>query len=335
MTQKQSPEHHLRTALQRRGVAGRSLETVLVDFEERGDLGEVELALEGDDGDYLNYLEDLAIRLARRFEEHGDVAPDGQETVVVQHRQPDGLATANLWLLLQRLVVRDVSHWPPLRDWRRRHLGGPRSVLTYEEAEPWILKNTTDWGPGSPHKAPSEPFIWHLFGDPLVRGVPEGSPVHSLRELAKSLVDTTGWSERDATIWVLTDRLPPASGLSIGVKYREFGLTPTMVIEVSPLVSERTLLIWYRQFRQRVLGGRRPAPSRKVLEMAQFVLDYPKLSWENRCSQWNATHPGSPYSSGPNMKRMYFGLLRKLQSARGPKLRRFSTHRSTGPTPLV
>lgn len=320
MRRNPSSEDDLRAALQRKGVSGRSLEAVFAFFEEEDYLKE--LAEDDDERrDYVDHLVGLGIREARRLKEFEGAGPSAHQ-VEVQHRQPDALATAKLWLLLQQLVIRDVARSPPVRNWRRQYLGGPESVLTDEAAKLWILKNTTDWDSSSPHRVPSEPFIWHLFDDPLVRGVPEESPVYSLRELTKSLADSTGWHERDAMIWVLTDRLPPVSDASVSLRYREFGLTPTVVLEVSAWLSDRQVAGHYRHARRRLVR-RRPAPSHKVLEMTRFVLDNPRLPWEDRWREWNTTHPNSRYNSAATMKRVYYELRRKLQIARSPMLRRF------------
>lgn len=229
----------------------------------------------------------------------------------------ESAASVHLRILAQRLVLKELSQHPRVRAWRREHLGGEEQLMSWEEADRWILADTE---PISEKK--SERYLttiyWDVPGDIYERTVIRGSSVASLLDLEGFLREEAGWEERDARRWVLVGQRPPIRMARIRTKLRRYDLAPTIVLEASVWLSDREVVKHFRDARS-LWVSRRPAPKQKVIDMANFRLDNPKLTWQDCWRRWNEAHPTNRYSDPATMKRSYFGLRRSLRQLRRAK----------------
>ena len=186
--------------------------------------------------------------------------------------------------------------------------------MNAEEADRWIVSNTRPLDDGAFVTLPTV-IYWSIPGDVLELTVPDGSAVASLLDVSGFLEEEAGWKEHDAMKWVLMGQSPPIWTLRVRTKLRLFDLAPTVVLEASVLLSDREIIRSFRAARSRWVA-RHPSPKQKVIEMANFRLDNPKLSWQDCWKRWNEAHPEKQYSDPATMKRSYFGLRRSLRQLR-------------------
>ncbi len=187
--------------------------------------------------------------------------------------------------------------------------------MNADDADRWIISNTRPLIDGAPV------FYWPIPGDILERTVPRAGPVASLLDLSGFLIEETGWRDRrDAMKWVLIGTRPPITMASIRTRLLRYAVAPTIFLEASVWLSDREVIKHFRDARS-IWMSRRPAPKQKVIEMANFHLDNPDLSWQDCWKRWNETHPTNQYSDPATMKRSYFGLRRSLRQLRRAKPR--------------
>ena len=219
-------------------------------------------------------------------------------------------ASVRLQRLAQRLMIEKLSGHPRVRDWRREHLGRANQVLTWDEADQWVIDNT------EPRTEESTQWIyWSVPGDAIERTVPPGGPMASLQELSEFLKEETGWQDRDAMMWVLMDKPPPISQIRVRTRLRRYDISPTVILEASVWASDRFVAQQFRAAKS-IWMSRRPAAKQKVIDMANFRLDHPDLSWEDCWRGWNEANPATQYTTAATMKRSYFGLMKSLRQLR-------------------
>lgn len=235
----------------------------------------------------------------------------------------ESIGSAKFRRLAQRLMLMELSRLPRVRAWRRKHLGGADATLTWPAADRWILENTWDVEDRQSNDQQAT-IYWSTPDAVLERTVRRRSAAWSLVALSRFLEAEAGWKPSDARKWILVGVAPPISEIRVSTRMLLYDLWPTVVLEASVWASARVVTRQFRAARS-MWRSRRPAPKRKVVEMANFHLDNPGLSWRDCWEQWNEGHPEDQYSSSETMKRSYYALrdtlrhLRKMKPTPGRK----------------
>ncbi|MDW8069740.1 MAG: hypothetical protein RML46_12615 [Anaerolineae bacterium] len=250
-------------------------------------------------------------------------------------------------LLRARLLAQMAADLPPVRHFRCQFL--PDGLLQWEEVGDWIRAQAVQDGPPSSWVEFALPpghrleYDWEsrmcrivppldslpLAGQSLrflafftpdrpgeVQFIPvaAGGVLDRLRQVSKGLADSFGWQEASATVLVLTGQIPVISPLSIST-HIHYSSTTTARIEISadPEVSPDKVKQFYQEVRKKVRGGRRYHPlAGWVMDLVEFVLDTPDLTWGERFEKWNREHPEHRYSVLQSMTNAYYRAVSKL-----------------------
>lgn len=156
--------------------------------------------------------------------------------------------------------------------------------------------------------------------------VPLRSPLGRLAGLSEKLAEKWKWTAVEATLFVLTDRIPfvsPITGRSsVGVNFHadmwgSHDVFSRVTIELDPTVSPEQLAAWWRGVRRRMLSGDRyRALGHKHLELARFMSERDEsTSWEDDRKAWNRAHARQPtwkYEDRRNFHRDAVSAVRRL-----------------------
>jgi len=119
----------------------------------------------------------------------------------------------------------------------------------------------------------------------------EHGKLGSLKEQAQHLIGLTGWDESEAMVFILTGKTPNWPGWRGSIKnYGSFiGYPFRLVLEIDPRLSPSEVAKAYQKMSQRDLLE--PFSRRKfkksTLNLIEFVLNSPNITWEERRKQWN------------------------------------------------
>lgn len=142
-----------------------------------------------------------------------------------------------------------------------------------------------------------------------------------------------GWSKTTAAIFILTG-WPPSILPSIYATSRHSGLaplgseciSPNIVLVVDPALSPRAVADFYRAERQKVLGKRYRALTRKLTALAAFLAPWrpagsfneylnnwlTEATWAKKMELWNTMNPQWRYTSVSNFSRAFYQAKRRL-----------------------
>ena len=142
------------------------------------------------------------------------------------------------------------------------------------------------------------------------REVPIPNDLHLLREISEQLAIAYGWTTAQATVFVLTDRVPLVDLVTHAYGRREIPGTPRILLTVDPVATPEEVLEYYRAVRQELLGmrERQRAITAKEVVLAFFLAQRQPLSvaetWASRRADWNAQTPDEWwYSQTSNFQR--------------------------------
>jgi hypothetical protein len=145
-----------------------------------------------------------------------------------------------------------------------------------------------------------------------------------LRRLAIVLRERFGWLEAEATMFILTGRVPPVRPLIVSERSGLDPLRRRIVMEIDPITLPILVVKAYQLARQRLAKARGHGRSRnlseKHLRLAEWSLSRPdEESWEKRCGAWNEKHKSWAYSSTALFKRDSQTACRRLVGANSLK----------------
>lgn len=159
-------------------------------------------------------------------------------------------------------------------------------------------------------------------------GVPQGSkerfvPVRPgtvlerLQRLSERLALKTGWTEAQATIFVLTGLPPLIQSVRIHIATNEdMPALSRIVISVDPSFSPRELADIYRQVRQQFVSKRHRELTDKHIYLALFAARQPHdLPVSARMAAWNEEHPEWAYVRESNFSHDSLQAQRRLLGA--------------------
>ena len=218
-----------------------------------------------------------------------------------------------------------------VREFRSETLGG--RLLAATEVESWIKERQGEDGPETVWlRVPLSASAWQsmesvdsiprvlmyeygtekrflrygLPGDRWERVVATavGKTLERLRELSVLLSRHFGWSEAQATLFVLTGDIPFVAPVVVTAR-RAFPDTALSRINlaVRPDVSPRELLEIYSRVRRQVVRGRQRDLSEKHLRLALFTATRPGKTWAESMAAWNELQPGWRYKNERNFRR--------------------------------
>lgn len=285
-------ELQLRTALEKRRVAGQRLESVMLYLAEEKYIGEIADAVcEEDARETLRSAVRAGLREDHRLRDHEKAVlcfparkQGAHAAIEAPTPRTDQRGRVLLWLLQQRLLAQDLDRLPSIKHWRREHLCD--RLLTRDEADRWVRANT-DATPIEKSSDVADPSLrtpadlgphwsldmissgWHgssfewscKDGKPLACCVSPGSPVLGLLDLASS-VAVSDWRHGEFILWVLTGEVPnPALGRA-GFHRPRYGSTRAR-LSVSLWLTNRELQDLYGDVR-RVWMKRHLRPNRRL-----------------------------------------------------------------------
>ncbi len=149
-----------------------------------------------------------------------------------------------------------------------------------------------------------------------------GGVLARLKDLSQYLVGRYGWREEQATLFVLTGRVPLIQ--LVDVEYRRNEQLPALsriVMTLDPELSVQEVAEEYAFSRRHILGRRPRELSEKHLELARFSIQYKQSeSWAERMQSWNAfwqdTHADWQYTEPTNFARDSTQARRRLLGQR-------------------
>src|SRR5262245_49654911 len=168
---------------------------------------------------------------------------------------------------------------------RREVLRG--RLLKWEDLEAWLDKQAKADGPGKPEPPGSQTQVlpYSLPSEAWERCLPTtaGGVLDRLRQISEWLSRRYRWQEAQATIFVLTGRVPLVPPAEAKID-RE-----AIVLTVDPSLTPRQVADFYRWFKKGILGRSRiKALSLKHLQLAAFAADRPEEeTWPEKMEAWN------------------------------------------------
>src|SRR6266487_1574239 len=122
-----------------------------------------------------------------------------------------------------------------------------------------------------------------------------------LRQLSERLANEYGWTEADATLFVLTNHPPEIRPLTSTSQSRQLPALSRIVLTIDPALSPQEVAEHYRQLRQEILLARHRDLSEKHLQLAVFSVTQPKQgTWQQKMDKWNSDHPDWKYKEASN-----------------------------------
>lgn len=119
-------------------------------------------------------------------------------------------------------------------------------------------------------------------------GVVRGGTLGRLKEVCSNLVNTYGWTEAQACVFVLTGVTPLVSRVRSTTSLTSRSPGARIELSVDPTVTPKELSDNYRSVRNRLLGARHRSPSTKHLRLAAFMATRSEEeSWTDLLDAWN------------------------------------------------
>ena len=227
---------------------------------------------------------------------------------------------------LSRILAKEASRHPGVQHFRQEALGG--ELITPTDIEGWIQRQREKDGaptvfltlpvPENHSVKHSEQGIWtepplsvtetcpgigisRNFLDYLIevdgefqgRLIPiaHQGVLDQLRVISESLTSSYGWTNGQATVFVLTGVPPLLSRghISLNAKSRRWLNRVSLVVD--PTVSPKEVMDVYRQYRAELLDGRYRRMSNKHLRLAEFYGGEKSGTWKDLMAEWNKDNP--------------------------------------------
>src|SRR5690348_6664762 len=184
------------------------------------------------------------------------------------------------------LWAEQASREDAVAEFRRDILKG--KLLDWDDLEKWLTARTkSDDAPaGSKTRAAKESqtqaLCYAIPSDRWERVLPitPNGVLDRLRAIVQQLTNHYRWQEAQATVFVLTGRVPSVPAAQAEIE-RE-----AVVLTVDPSLTPRQVADYYRRFRREFLGGNRiRALSVKHLQLAAFEIK--NHEWAKAMDAWN------------------------------------------------
>jgi len=133
----------------------------------------------------------------------------------------------------------------------------------------------------------------------------------SVRKVSEHLAQYYGWTEAEATLFVLTGRPPFISDCKVLIRTKAlkapcdsgWKITKTIVMEIDPILTPDQVAKTYEQERKKMLLWSPRIQSQKHLALAEYVGLDRKQTWRDKMKQWNKTFPQWSYQNARNFQR--------------------------------
>jgi hypothetical protein len=124
----------------------------------------------------------------------------------------------------------------------------------------------------------------------------DGGVLEQLRAVSKSLADLYGWTEPQATTFILTDAVPLLDEIRISARIRSQPAANRIVLEVDPNARPERVAQAYTEKRKELLASRPRPLSEKSLALARYLAEEDATRpWRERLDGWNSAHPKWAY----------------------------------------
>ena len=251
-------------------------------------------------------IRELADEIRPLLELSGDHESASRKRVKMlpQEEITSGKMSPNRAVGISLLLAQEAAKDERVQRFRQDYLGG--KLLQPEQMANWILAKKKADGPetwwvevpvGNPTKIKTEgllvtrggPFkispAWPGFlGEErlLQYGSPDGSwegagiPVtyrgtlDRLRVYSELLCRKFGWSEAQATTWILTGLPPLVEAVTSDIQVKEIPCTSRITMTIDPVTSPRAVAEHYRRVRRQVVGDRHRNQGEKHTQLAIF-----------------------------------------------------------------
>ena len=141
-----------------------------------------------------------------------------------------------------------------------------------------------------------------------------------LRNLSERLAGEYGWQEAQATLFVLTGKVPFVDPIYVSheMKSGSLYLRQRIVLDVDPTVSPLEVTNHYRLTRGRIIDRRSGKLSAKHLRLATFNAERPEEeSWAKKLAEWNRTERPE-WGYGTDRRRFAHDCLQARRRILGP-----------------
>jgi hypothetical protein len=267
----------------------------------------------------LNWLMDRAMRFLEHAGKFGLISGRPPEMLSEDQRKRVSQrhhALAILW-------AKEAEAETDVAAFRKEVLRG--KLLRWEDVDDWLKKQAKADGLGKrePPGSQTQVLAYALPSDVWEHCLPTtaNGVLERLRQISDRLSRHYRWQEAQATIFVLTGRVPLVPPAEAKIE-RE-----AIVLTADPSLTPRQVADYYRQFRKEVLAGSRiKALSLKHLQLAAFAADRPNgESWAKKREAWNRSVPKKEwhYKNDAYFRRDCFQAQRRLLAPLPPPERRF------------
>ena len=249
-------------------------------------------------------------------------------------------------VLWSSLLAKRAAQMPEVERFREQRLDG--RLLAPSDLKQWIDDQAHEDGPSTiylrfavPSDRLKEGKLGVPWADPEMlvqeRNAPVGSSqellacqvpdqqgsVHKpvarygvlgeLKKISRKLAETFGWSEGQATGFILTDLPPVLSRGTVSLGYRwSRNQTTTVKMEFHPTVSPNTVKAMYSRARTDLGLGHYKPLSEKHLQLAQFYGGEKTGKWLELMNDWNKLHPDMLYKQESNFGRDCLSAWRRV-----------------------
>jgi hypothetical protein len=267
----------------------------------------------------LNWLIDRAMRFLEHAGKFGLISGRPPEMLSEDQRKRVSQrhhALAILW-------AKEAEAETDIAAFRKEVLRG--KLLRWEDVDDWLKKQAKADGLGK-REAPgsqTQVLAYALPGDAWEHCLPTTvtGVLERLRQISDRLSRDYRWQEAQATIFILTGRIPLVPPAEAKIE-RE-----AIVLTVDPSLTPRQVANCYRQFKKEILGGGRiKALSLKHLQLAAFAADRPnEESWAKKREAWNRSVPKKEwhYKNDAYFRRDCLQAQRRLLAPLPPPEKRF------------
>ena len=148
----------------------------------------------------------------------------------------------------------------------------------------------------------------------IVKPVAKGGILDQLRFASEYCARLYGWQEGQATIFILTGRMPLITRCRTTTQVRSIQATARITLEIDPSLSPKEVGEAYQAARKKIQGRRREL-SAKHITLAQFLAESPDGETHGaRMKRWNRKYPKWKYTQVTNFGRDIKTAERRLMN---------------------
>lgn len=275
-------------------------EDIWQDLFDDGYVGDVETGAES--------VEWLADKVRERFRLYDKRRAESEEVEEMLDRKSavfENNLTEERLRAISVITAEEARKNRSVQEFRRLYLNDV--FLRTEQIENWIFDISKSEG-GKTVKFEMLPYA--IPDDPFVRRFPAipGGVLDKLRLLGERLSSWYGWQEAQATIFLLTDKIPQINPMKIRIRARSRVTAATRVVmEIDPALTPSQVSEKYVEVRNDLFGRQYRSLSKKHILLAEFAALRPQNeSWLTSMNAWNKQwnkRPGYKYSHISNFHR--------------------------------